>query len=131
MVQSILMELKARLLAKDISRLPGKFKAWIYLHGILLRLLWPLLICEVRMIILEVNLTVEFKVTTVIEVLYRSSTVVLYRDPTNPTDITVRTLIKWQAQEAIKLAKAILRHGILACSGLANNRAIPGHSHCA
>jgi len=31
----------------DKSGLPGKFKAWIYQHGILPRILWPLLVYEV------------------------------------------------------------------------------------
>jgi len=31
----------------DKSGLPGKFKAWIYQHSILSRILWPLLAYEV------------------------------------------------------------------------------------
>lgn len=30
----------------DKTGLPERFKAWIYQHGILPRLLWPLLLCE-------------------------------------------------------------------------------------
>lgn len=37
-------ELKSWLSAVDKSGLPGRFKAWIYQHGILPRLLWQLLI---------------------------------------------------------------------------------------
>lgn len=39
--------------AVDKSGLPGKFKAWIYQHGILPRLLWPLLIYEISLTIVE------------------------------------------------------------------------------
>ncbi|XP_061902037.1 uncharacterized protein LOC133649222 [Entelurus aequoreus] len=39
--------------AVDKSGLPGKFKAWIYQHGILPRLLWPLLMYEFPMTIVE------------------------------------------------------------------------------
>ena len=39
-------ELEAWLSAVDKSGLPGKFKAWIYQHGILPRMLWPLLVYE-------------------------------------------------------------------------------------
>lgn len=45
-------ELEAWLVAVDKSGLPGKFKAWIYQHGILPMILWPLL-------------TYEFLITTV------------------------------------------------------------------
>jgi len=31
----------------DKSELPGKFKAWIYQHGILPRILWPILVYDV------------------------------------------------------------------------------------
>ncbi|KAF7644982.1 hypothetical protein LDENG_00212660 [Lucifuga dentata] len=52
-VQSTHMELKSWLSAVDKSGLPGKFKAWIYQHGILPRLLWPLLVNEVPITIVE------------------------------------------------------------------------------
>ncbi|XP_056127556.1 uncharacterized protein LOC130105540 [Rhinichthys klamathensis goyatoka] len=39
--------------AVDKSGLPGRFKAWIYQHGILPRLLWPLLIYEVPITTVE------------------------------------------------------------------------------
>ncbi|KAL7841023.1 hypothetical protein SRHO_G00247140 [Serrasalmus rhombeus] len=41
------------LLAVDKSGLPGKFKAWIYQHSILPCLLWPLLVYEVPITIIE------------------------------------------------------------------------------
>ncbi|XP_039504261.1 uncharacterized protein LOC120460516 [Pimephales promelas] len=41
------------LLAVDKSGLPGRFKAWIYQHGILPRLLWPLRIYEVPITTVE------------------------------------------------------------------------------
>ncbi|XP_061185889.1 uncharacterized protein LOC133193994 [Saccostrea echinata] len=37
----------------DKSGLPGKYKAWIYQHGILPRLLWPLLVYDVPLTIVE------------------------------------------------------------------------------
>lgn len=39
-------ELEGWLAATDKSGLPGTFKAWIYQHGILPRILWPLLVYE-------------------------------------------------------------------------------------
>ncbi|KAL1279063.1 hypothetical protein QQF64_025736 [Cirrhinus molitorella] len=39
-------ELEGWLKDVDKSGLPGKFKAWIYQHGILPRILWPLLLYE-------------------------------------------------------------------------------------
>lgn len=52
-VQSAGKELKRWISAVDKSGLPGKFKAWIYQHGILPRLLWPLLIYEVPITTVE------------------------------------------------------------------------------
>ena len=46
-------ELGTWLTAVDKSGLPGKFKAWIYQHGILPRLLWPLLVYDVPMTTVE------------------------------------------------------------------------------
>lgn len=43
------------------SGLPGKFKAWIFQHGVLPRLLWPLLVYDVPLSTVE---TVEKKVTS-------------------------------------------------------------------
>lgn len=37
----------------DKSGLSGRFKAWIYQHGILPRIIWHLLICEVTMTVVE------------------------------------------------------------------------------
>ena len=37
----------------DKSSLPGKFKAWIYQHGLLPRILWPLLVYEFTMTTIE------------------------------------------------------------------------------
>lgn len=52
-VQSEGKELKRWISAVDKSGLPGKFKEWIYQHGILPRLLWPLLIYEVPITTVE------------------------------------------------------------------------------
>ena len=37
----------------DRSGLPGKYKAWIYQHGVLPRLLWPLLVYDVPLTTVE------------------------------------------------------------------------------
>ena len=42
-----------RLLGKDEINLPGKLKAWIFQHGLLPRLLWPLQIYKVTFIHVE------------------------------------------------------------------------------
>ncbi len=46
-------DLEGWLRTVDKSGLPGRFKAWVYQHGILPRILWPLLIYEVPMTIVE------------------------------------------------------------------------------
>ncbi|CAJ1076455.1 uncharacterized protein LOC119791846 [Xyrichtys novacula] len=52
-IQSTNQELEAWLVAVDKSGLPGKFKAWVYQHGILPRILWPLLVYEVPISTIE------------------------------------------------------------------------------
>nr|XP_055068382.1 uncharacterized protein LOC129450032 [Misgurnus anguillicaudatus] len=47
------LELEVWLAVVDKSGLPGKFKAWIYQHGILPRILWPLMIYEVPISTIE------------------------------------------------------------------------------
>ncbi len=51
--QQIRSDLTACLTAIDKYRLPGKFKAWMYQHAILPRLLWPLLVYEVSVATVE------------------------------------------------------------------------------
>ncbi|KAJ3593137.1 hypothetical protein NHX12_005473 [Muraenolepis orangiensis] len=46
-IQSTCTELDGWLKSVDKSGLPGKFKAWVYQHGILPRILWPLLVYAV------------------------------------------------------------------------------------
>ncbi|XP_059199347.1 uncharacterized protein LOC131979398 [Centropristis striata] len=46
-------DLEGWLRTVDKSGLPGRFKAWVYQHGILPRILWPLLIYEVPMTVVE------------------------------------------------------------------------------
>ncbi|KAJ3605309.1 hypothetical protein NHX12_027358 [Muraenolepis orangiensis] len=46
-IQSTCTELDGWLKSVDNSGLPGKFKAWVYQHGILPRILWPLLVYAV------------------------------------------------------------------------------------
>ena len=52
-LQQTKSNLTSWLTAIDKSGLPGKFKAWMYQHGVLPRLLWPLLIYEVPMSTVE------------------------------------------------------------------------------
>ncbi|XP_067296477.1 uncharacterized protein [Pseudorasbora parva] len=47
-------DLTTWLIAIDRSGLPGKFKTWIYQHGVLPRILWPLLVYEVPISTVEV-----------------------------------------------------------------------------
>ncbi|XP_061896833.1 uncharacterized protein LOC133645919 [Entelurus aequoreus] len=53
-LQQTKSDLTSWLTAIDKSGLPGKFKAWMYQHGVLPRILWPLLIYEVPMTTVEV-----------------------------------------------------------------------------
>ncbi|KAJ3600949.1 hypothetical protein NHX12_031922 [Muraenolepis orangiensis] len=46
-IQSTCTELDGWLKSVDKSGLPGKFKAWVYQHGILPRILWPILVYAV------------------------------------------------------------------------------------
>ncbi|XP_070689483.1 uncharacterized protein [Pempheris klunzingeri] len=52
-LQQTKSDLTSWLTAIDKSGLPGKFKAWMYQHGVLPRILWPLLIYEVPMTTVE------------------------------------------------------------------------------
>ncbi len=52
-IQKSNKELGAWLTKIDKSSLPGKFKAWIYQHSILPRVLWPLLVYAVPMTTVE------------------------------------------------------------------------------
>ncbi|XP_062872774.1 uncharacterized protein LOC134334411 [Trichomycterus rosablanca] len=52
-LQQTKADLTAWLAAIDKSGLPGKFKTWIYQHGVLPRLLWPLLVYEVPITMVE------------------------------------------------------------------------------
>jgi len=60
-VQLTCQELKSWLRATDRSGLPGKFKAWIYQHGILPRILWVLLVYKVPISTVE---TLERRVSS-------------------------------------------------------------------
>ncbi|XP_060938981.1 uncharacterized protein LOC133018922 [Limanda limanda] len=59
-IQSTCTELDGWLKSVDKSGLPGKFKAWVYQHGILPRILWPLLVYAVPISTVE---TLERKVS--------------------------------------------------------------------
>lgn len=52
-IKTTISELDTWLSAVDKSGLPGRFKAWIYQHGILPRILWPLLVYEVTLSTVE------------------------------------------------------------------------------
>ena len=52
-VKQLRIELREWLSAIDKTGLPGIYKAWIYQHGVLPRLLWPLLIYEVPLTAVE------------------------------------------------------------------------------
>ncbi|XP_075904972.1 uncharacterized protein LOC142903304 [Nelusetta ayraudi] len=58
-IQITIKELETWLAAVDKSGLPGKFKAWIYQHGVLPRVLWPLLVYKVPLSTVE---TLERKI---------------------------------------------------------------------
>ncbi|KAJ3614965.1 hypothetical protein NHX12_018534 [Muraenolepis orangiensis] len=66
-IQSTCTELDGWLKSVDKSGLPGKFKAWVYQHGILPRILWPLLVYAVPISTVETlerrlrRFTVEMK----------------------------------------------------------------------
>ncbi|KAJ8011883.1 hypothetical protein DPEC_G00062910 [Dallia pectoralis] len=52
-IRSTCTELDKWLNSVDRSGLPGKFKGWLYQHGILPRILWPLLFYEVQISTVE------------------------------------------------------------------------------
>ena len=52
-VQEMCRQAEEWMTTVDKCKLPGKFKAWIYQHGVLLRLLWPLLVYKVPMTTVE------------------------------------------------------------------------------
>ncbi|KAK7916460.1 hypothetical protein WMY93_012221 [Mugilogobius chulae] len=60
-IKATIESLDIWLKAVDRSGLPGKFKAWIYQHGVLPRILWPLLIYEVPISTIE---TLERKISS-------------------------------------------------------------------
>ncbi|KAJ3595924.1 hypothetical protein NHX12_002336 [Muraenolepis orangiensis] len=66
-IQSTCTELDGWLKSVDKSGLPGKFKAWVYQHGILPRILWPLLVYAVPISTVETLERRVEKVNCVIE----------------------------------------------------------------
>ncbi|KAL7848811.1 hypothetical protein SRHO_G00204340 [Serrasalmus rhombeus] len=63
-VQSTCADLDGWLKSVDKSGLPGKFKAWVYQHGVLHRILWPLLVYAVPVSTVE---TLERKVSNLLQ----------------------------------------------------------------
>ncbi|XP_039590572.1 uncharacterized protein LOC120514312 [Polypterus senegalus] len=147
-IQTTIKKLEAWLSAVDKSGLPGRFKAWIYQHGILPRILWPLLVYEVSMSTVE---ALERKISCHIRRwlgLPRSLTSVALYGRSNKLQLPFsnleeefrvsrirealllnrRTGRKWRAQEGLELAESRLRYkalvGIVA-TGRAGLGAIP------
>ncbi|XP_063054019.1 uncharacterized protein LOC134448252 [Engraulis encrasicolus] len=60
-IQTACAELDGWLKSVDKSGLPGKYKAWVYQHGILPRILWPLLVYAIPLTTVE---TLERKVSS-------------------------------------------------------------------
>ena len=48
-IADVVNQTKTWMTQVERSRLPGKYKVWCYQHGVLPRLLWPLLVYEVPM----------------------------------------------------------------------------------
>ncbi|KAK0134731.1 Retrovirus-related Pol polyprotein from type-2 retrotransposable element R2DM [Merluccius polli] len=105
-IKSTCDELEGWLKDVDKSGLPGKFKAWIYQHGILPRVLWPLLLYE-------------FPITTITDLERRVSCYLrrwlgLPRNPkVSGAGVAVKTGRKWRAEAAVEQAESRLRHGVL------------------
>lgn len=139
-VQATSKKLEAWLSAVDKSGLPGRFKPWLYQHGILPCILWSLLVHEVTRSTLE---TLERKISSYLQrrlglphsrtsaAMYsRSNKLQLpvssleeetdaptYRDSSDTrvasAGIVVRTGRKFKAREGLELAKSRLRHKAL------------------
>ena len=60
-IQATITKLETWLSVVDKSGLAGRFKAWLYQHGILPRILWPLLVYEVTISTVE---TLERKISS-------------------------------------------------------------------
>ena len=46
-VKRLKIQVEGRLTKRDRSNLPGKYKAWLYQHALLPRLIWPMMLYEV------------------------------------------------------------------------------------
>ncbi|KAJ3592260.1 hypothetical protein NHX12_007388 [Muraenolepis orangiensis] len=96
-IQSTCSELDGWLKSVDKSGLPGKFKAWVYQHGILPRILWPLLVYAVPISTVE---TLERRVSNHLRRwlgLPRSlSSIALYGN-TNKLQLPVVLLHRWSS----------------------------------
>ncbi|KAL3972927.1 tetraspanin-7 [Sarotherodon galilaeus] len=135
-IQATNEDLETWLSSVDKSGLPGKFKAWIYQHGILPQILWPLLVYEVPISTVEgfemrisrflrsitlyghnnklklpfSSLSKEFMVS-------RSRELLQYRESSDPrvavAGIEVRTGRKWRAAEAVDIAVSRLQQRVI------------------
>ncbi len=137
-IQNSNKELGAWLTKVDKSGLPGRFKAWIYQHSILPRVLWPMLIYAVPMTTVE---SLERKISGFLRkwlglprsltsaALYGTSNILQlpfsglteefkvvrtrealqYRDcKVSSAGIEVRTGRKWKAEKAVEMAESHL-----------------------
>ncbi|KAL1249583.1 hypothetical protein QQF64_020588 [Cirrhinus molitorella] len=63
-IQTTTKELETWLSTVDKSGLPGRFKAWMYQHGVLPRVLWPLLVYEVHEVPASMVETLERRISS-------------------------------------------------------------------
>ncbi|KAJ8008617.1 hypothetical protein DPEC_G00106740 [Dallia pectoralis] len=112
-VRATNLELEGWLAIVDKSGLPGKFKAWIYQHGILPRILWPLLIYDVPISTIE---GFERRVSRFLRRwlgLPRSLSSIALNGQNNKVSqagIEVRTGRRWRAAEEVEVAESSLQH---------------------
>ncbi|XP_060589724.1 uncharacterized protein LOC132744948 [Ruditapes philippinarum] len=103
----------------DKSELPGKYKAWIFQHGLLARLIWPLMVNEIPISLVEKmehqssklqipfnSLVEEYKVA-------KARLLLTLRDSSDEkisgARIEVRTGRKWSVKQAVDQAESSLK----------------------
>lgn len=126
-IKKTIKDIEEWLSKADKSGLPGRFRAWIYQHAILPRILWPLLIYEVPITTVEAlekrisshllrwsnSLQLPFRGLKEGFMVSRTREALLYRDSRDPkvaaAGIKVRTGRKWKAGEALDVSESRLR----------------------
>ena len=96
--------------------LPGNFKAWIYQHGLLPPLTWPLMLYEIPTTAVEklertINKHLPISVTEEIKVIKAILIMTLKDSRDNKVQMTgvqVRTGRKWSASKAVEEAESRL-----------------------